>query len=47
MMATNAVAIFPGLLKLFMKHDYPGLWRWVGLAATVLAVLVQVKSDLL
>ena len=44
LMATNAVAIFPGLLKIFMKHDFEWIYKWMGLAMTVISVIFQVSA---
>ena len=44
LMATNAVAIFPVLLKMFMKHDFEGTYKWIGLAMTVISVIFQVSA---
>ena len=44
LMATNAVAIFPGLLKIFMKNEFPGVFKWIGLALTIASVIFQVSA---
>jgi hypothetical protein len=43
-MATNAVCLFPALLKLFMKQWEGRKARLVALGLTVVAVLMQLAS---
>ena len=41
LMATNAVAIFPGMLKIFMKNEFPGVFKWISLTLSVESVIFQ------
>ena len=43
-MATNAVCLFPGMLKLFMKEWEGKTMRMVGIGLTVLAIIMQLTS---
>ena len=44
LMATNAVCLFPGMLKLFMKEWEGKTMRMIGIGLTVLAILMQLTS---